>query len=91
MYAGGPKKDPQIMHHQESLHKDLTIRHDLIKLMTVGEIQMISGRMFPKIWKMRESGVKDKYTLLHYKQLRFLDDLPDRLFTLQELRTPRRR
>jgi outer membrane lipoprotein-sorting protein len=62
-----------------------------VKLMTVDEIQMISGRMFPKIWKMQETGVKNQYTLLRYQRLRFLDDLPDRLFTLNELRTPRRR
>ena len=80
-------RDDHVLLSEEFFDEDLKP----VKLMTVGEIQMISGRMFPKIWKMRESGVKDKYTLLHYKQLRFLDDLPDRLFTLQELRTPRRR
>ncbi len=80
-------RDDHVLLSEEFFDEDLKP----VKLMTVDEIQMISGRMFPKIWTMREHGVKNQYTLLRYGRLRFLDDLPDRLFTLSELRTPRRR
>jgi len=80
-------RDDHVLLSEEFFDEDLKP----VKLMTVDEIQMISGRMFPRIWKMQEHGVKNQYTLLRYRRLRFLDDLPDRLFTLQELRTPRRR
>jgi outer membrane lipoprotein-sorting protein len=62
-----------------------------VKKMTASDIQMMGGRLFPKIWKMQEHGKVDQYTLLRYHKLQFLDDLPERLFTVQELKTPRRR
>jgi outer membrane lipoprotein-sorting protein len=63
----------------------------LVKKMTATDIQMMGGRLFPKIWKMQEHDKKDQYTLLRYHKLEFLDNLPDRLFTVQELKTLRRR
>ena len=63
----------------------------LVKKMTASDIRMMGGRLFPKIWKMQEHDKKDQYTLLRYHKLEFLDDLPDRLFTVQELKTLRRR
>lgn len=80
-------RDDHVLLSEEFFDEDLKP----VKYMTVDEIQMMSGRMFPRIWKMQESGVKNQYTLLRYRRLRFLNDLPDRLFTLNELRTPRRR
>ena len=62
-----------------------------VKKMTASDIQMMGGRLFPKIWKMQEHGKVDQYTLLRYHKLQVLDDLPERLFTVQELKTPRRR
>jgi outer membrane lipoprotein-sorting protein len=62
-----------------------------VKKMTASDIRMMGGRIFPATWKMQEVGKKGQYTLLRYHQLAFLDDLPDRLFTVQELKTPRRR
>jgi hypothetical protein len=62
-----------------------------VKKMTASDIRMLGGRIFPATWKMQEVGKDDQYTLLRYHKLAFLDDLPDRLFTVQELKTPRRR
>jgi outer membrane lipoprotein-sorting protein len=62
-----------------------------VKQMTASDIRMMGGRMFPAAWKMQEVGKDDQYTLLLYHKLAFSDDLPDRLFTVQELKTLRRR
>jgi outer membrane lipoprotein-sorting protein len=62
----------------------------LVKAMTGQQIQMLGGKLFPKLWKMEKAGVKDQYTLLDYKELAFKQDLPDSLFTLSALRTLRR-
>jgi len=39
---------------------------------------------------MQESGTENKYTTLDYKEITFDKELPDRLFTLTNLRNPRR-
>jgi outer membrane lipoprotein-sorting protein len=62
-----------------------------VKTMTAGDIRMMGGRLFPATWKMQENGKEDQYTLLRYHELAFSDDLPERLFTVQELKTLRRR
>jgi outer membrane lipoprotein-sorting protein len=62
-----------------------------VKKMTAQDIRMLGGRMLPRIWKMQEAGVSDQYTLIRYEKLEFMQNLPDRLFTIQELKTPRRR
>lgn len=66
--------------------EDLT----LVKAMTGQQIQMLGGKLFPKVWKMHKAGVEDEYTLLIYKELAFKPDLPSSLFTLSALRNPNR-
>jgi outer membrane lipoprotein-sorting protein len=61
-----------------------------VKVMTAHDIQMLGGKLFPKVWKMRKAEAKDEYTALSYRELTFKDDLPDNLFTLSNLRNPRR-
>jgi outer membrane lipoprotein-sorting protein len=61
----------------------------LVKAMTGSQIQMMGGRLFPKVWRMQKADVKDEYTELIYQELEFRDDLPDTLFTLTNLRNPR--
>jgi hypothetical protein len=39
---------------------------------------------------MRRVGERENYTKLVYRRLSFTDDLPDRLFTLANLKNPRR-
>ncbi len=62
----------------------------LVKAMTSQQIQMLGGKLFPRVWKMQKADAKDEYTELSYKELTFEQDLPDRLFTLSSLRSPRR-
>lgn len=62
-----------------------------VKTMTASDIRMMGGRLFPATWKMQENGKDDQYTLLRYHNLAFLENLPERLFTVQELKTLRRR
>ena len=61
-----------------------------VKVMTTLQIQMMGGKLYPKVWQMREVGKADRYTQLTYKSLAFKQDLPDRLFTLTSLRKARR-
>lgn len=63
---------------------------ELVKAMTGSQVQMLGGKLFPKIWKMQKADVTDEYTLLDYKELTFKEDLPDRLFTLSALKSSRR-
>jgi outer membrane lipoprotein-sorting protein len=79
-------RDDQVMLSEEFFDEDM----QSVKQLTVREIQLMSGRMFPKIWRMQETGKQDQYTLLRYHSLKFLDDLPDNLFTLNALRTKHR-
>ena len=61
-----------------------------VKAMTTLEIQMLGGKLYPKIWRMRKVGDQNKYTELHYNSLVFKTALPDSLFTLTSLRKARR-
>jgi outer membrane lipoprotein-sorting protein len=80
-------RDDHILLSQEFYDESMA----LVKKMTADDIQMMGGRLFPRIWKMQEYGKDNEYTLLRYHKLEFLDNLPDRLFTVQELKTLRRR
>jgi len=71
---------------QEFYDEDLK----LVKALTTLQIQILGGKLFPRVWKMQKADVKDEYTLLEYKELTFDRNLPDRLFTLSFLKTPRR-
>ncbi len=71
---------------QEFYDEDL----EPVKIMTTLEIQMLGGKLYPKIWRMRKAEEDDKYTELNYKSLAFKSALPDNLFTLTSLRKARR-
>jgi outer membrane lipoprotein-sorting protein len=79
-------REDHILLSQEFYDEDLK----LVKAMTGQQIQMLGGKLFPKVWKMQKSDVKDEYTLLNYKELMFKQDLPDSLFTLSSLKNPGR-
>jgi len=64
--------------------------HALVKTMTGRKIQMIGGKLFPKIWKMEKADAKDEYTSLRYRQLEFKENLPDSIFTRSFLKSSRR-
>lgn len=80
-------RDDNVLILQEFYDEDLLP----VKRMTGGQIQMMGGRMFPKVWKMQETDKTDQYTLLRYHKLAFLEDLPDRYFTLNQLKIRQRR
>jgi outer membrane lipoprotein-sorting protein len=61
-----------------------------VKKMTTFEIQMLSGKLYPKVWRMRKVDEENKYTELNYTSLVFKFDLPDSLFTLTSLRKSKR-
>jgi len=61
-----------------------------VKRMSTLEIQMMGGKLYPKVWRMRETDKEDRYTQLTYSSLTFKSDLPDSLFTLTSLRKARR-
>lgn len=58
-----------------------------VKRMTARDIRMMGGRLFPRIWQMQEVDQEGEYTLLRYHELAFLENLPERIFTLNALKT----
>ena len=62
-----------------------------VKRMTARDIRMLGGRLFPGVWRMSKVDQEQEYTELRYHQLAFLEDLPERLFTINALKTYRER
>jgi outer membrane lipoprotein-sorting protein len=71
---------------QEFFDEDL----EPVKAMTMLEIKMLGGKLYPKLWRMHKIDEKDKYTELNYTSLVFKTALPDSLFTRTSLRKARR-
>jgi outer membrane lipoprotein-sorting protein len=61
-----------------------------VKVMTGYDIRMLGGKLFPEKWKMKSVDETDTYTELHYRELSFKKDLPESIFTLSNLKKPRR-
>ncbi len=79
-------REDHIFLRQEFYDEDVK----LVKSLTAYQIQMLSGKLFPRLWKMQKADMEGEYTVLEYMELMFDQDLPDSLFTLSSLRTPRR-
>ncbi|MEJ2101377.1 MAG: outer membrane lipoprotein-sorting protein [Desulfobacterales bacterium] len=79
-------REDQIWLSEEFFDEDLKP----VKMMTAMEIQMLGGRLFPKVWRMRNVDEENRYTQLSYESLEFKSSLPDRLFTLSNLKQLRR-
>ena len=62
----------------------------LVKILKFLEIQMLGGKLYPKKWIMQNADQTDKYTLVEYKALSFKKSLPAGLFTLSNLKKPKR-
>jgi len=62
----------------------------LVKVMTTLKIQMLGGKLFPRVWRMQKADVTDEFTELNYKELSFKKNLKDSLFTISNLKNPRR-
>lgn len=76
-------RDDMILLREEFFDED----RQLVKAMTGSDIAMLGGKLFPRIWRMQKADVTDEYTQLEYRQLKFLNDLPERLFTITSLKT----
>ena len=63
---------------------------ELVKSLTFDKIQMLGGRLYPKVMKMQKADTDGEYTLVEYDELEFKDDLPDRFFTLNALKNVKR-
>ena len=61
-----------------------------VKKMTTFEIRILSGKLYPKVWRMRKVDEENKYTELNYTSLVFKSGLLDSLFTLTSLKKARR-
>jgi hypothetical protein len=58
--------------------------------MTTLEIQMLGGKLYPKVWRMHKVDEPDSFTELTYTSLEFKSTLPDSMFTQSSLRKVRR-
>ena len=79
-------REDRIWLSQEFFDEDL----QSVKIMTTLQIQIMGGKLYPRVWRMRESDKKNRYTQLTYESLTFKADLPDSMFTLTSLRKARR-
>ncbi len=61
-----------------------------VKIMTMSDIQMLGGKLFPRVWQIEKADAENQYTKLIYQNLEFRDKLPDNIFTLSNLKNPRR-
>lgn len=75
-------REDRILLREEFFDEDMIS----VKVMTTRDIRTLGGRLFPAVWKMQKSDVKDEYTLLNYRELEFKESLPPRLFTLSALK-----
>jgi outer membrane lipoprotein-sorting protein len=53
-----------------------------VKAMRTLEIQMLGGRLFPRVWRMQKNDEIDQFTQLSYRELTFKPNLADSIFTL---------
>jgi len=58
----------------------------LVKAMSGTRIEMMGGKLFPMVWKMRKADGEDEFTMLEYSELEFKENLPGNLFTLSSLK-----
>ena len=54
--------------------------------MAGSHIQMLGGKLFPRIWRMQKADVENEYTQLEYLELEFVKGLADRLFSILSLK-----
>jgi len=61
-----------------------------VKVLETLDIQMLGGKLFPKVWRIRKFDTPDHYTRLTYLSLEFRSNLAESIFTLSSLRTRKR-
>ncbi|MCG6893061.1 MAG: outer membrane lipoprotein-sorting protein [Desulfobacteraceae bacterium] len=95
-----PKPEAPVIWGMQKLYireDDILLREEfydedklLVKTMTGEQIEMLGGKLFPKVWRMKKADAKDEYTLLRYLELEFKENLPQERFTVSALRHPGR-
>ncbi len=89
---------PVVWGHEELLLRDDDILLEerfydqdgqLVKTLVASEIQMLGGRLLPRVITMVQAHDPQRYTRLEYEHLEFRDSLPDRYFSEAFLRNPR--
>ena len=61
-----------------------------VKEMVAEQIEMIGGRLFPRVWTMHRLDEEDRFTRLEYLELSFDDEIDDRMFSINSLKTKKR-
>ncbi|MFC1516493.1 outer membrane lipoprotein-sorting protein [Thermodesulfobacteriota bacterium] len=79
-------REDNIFLEQAFFDEDLKI----VKALRFTDIRMIGGKLYPVKLVMEKSDEPEKYTVVEHKELEFKDSLPPGLFTLSNLRNPRR-
>jgi outer membrane lipoprotein-sorting protein len=79
-------REDLIFLREEFYDEDYTI----VKELNFYDIQMLGGKLYPRVMKMQKTETPDEYTVVEYNNLTFADDLPDDIFTLSALKTIRR-
>ena len=64
--------------------------HKPVKRLVSEDIQMMGGRLVPRRMTMRKVDDPNAYTAVEYREIAFLDNLPDSLFTITALKTVKR-
>ena len=62
----------------------------LVKTLRFLEIQMMDGKLYPKKWIMQKAETTHEHTIVEYRTVAFKNRLPDNLFTLSNLKKPKR-
>ena len=75
-----------ILLRQEFYDEDLL----LVKSMNGDQIEMLGGKLFPRVWRMQKADIQDEYTELYYQELAFKNSIPKNRFTISALRNPGR-
>lgn len=79
-------REDHIILAQEYYDEDMV----LVKSMKCYDIKMMDDRLFPVKWRMEKADSGDSYTELIYDKIRFLASLPSNVFTVSNLKNPRR-
>lgn len=61
----------------------------LVKELTMSDIAMLGGRLFPRVWVMRQAEKENEYTRLVHREVRFDVEIPDSFFSVTNLADPR--
>lgn len=62
----------------------------LVKALSFTDVKKMGGRLLPAVWTMKKADSDGEYTKVVNKEVEFKNDLPDRYFTLENLKNPRR-